>query len=131
MHYRNVEICFGLLAIALIITVIGLSRQEEQTTAIDEVNKALEVPLNEYPIEPPAGLDPVQEMLLREREKTLELEERFKRVERVLAFQIQQIKQLQRIAFGSKNAGDPPVLDPIHTPPELESAIGSIGDAPQ
>lgn len=129
-HYRS-NIVIGLLTISLIITVVSLSKQEDSTEPTDEVRKALEISLNERPPQPPSGLDPVQEMLFREREKTLELEERFKRVERVLAYQIQQIKQLQRIAFGSKGIGDPPVLDPISTPPELESAIGSIGDAPQ
>lgn len=85
---------------------------------------------DDHPPRPPAGLDPLEQLLLKQKAKVANLEDRLSRTERVVAVQIQQIRQLQRISFGIGAPNDPQVSTPVETPPELKDSFGAIGDAP-
>lgn len=91
------------------------------------------------PPQPPGGLDPIAQTLLREREERYAIEQRLDRLERLCSIQVRQIQQLQRIAFGIGRSGVNPgssvptigalpddASEPIETPIEFDQ----IGQEP-
>jgi hypothetical protein len=104
---------------------------EVRPTVPAEKHVDVDVPADRPPL-PPDGLDPLEQLLMRHKEKVANLEDRLARTERVVAVQIRQIRQLQRISFGLGAVGDPQLSSPVETPPELKDSfnIGAIGDAP-
>ena len=82
------------------------------------------------PPNPPGGLDPIAQTLIREREERAAIEDRLARLERVVSIQIRQIQQLQRIAFGTGSIGSPRVVEPLETPPSLIGELPPVDEQP-